>query len=184
MLLLSSGFLQSQQFTKTVVPVLNAFSEEIGAPIYLATRDEFEVLYLAHAALDNKAISLGFGVGSRVPLLSTGIGRALLVSASQEDRTTAIAHAPLEKHTSKTIINRSDIARKLNEASDAGVVFTDGEFELGVAALAMPFLSEEPFPLALGMSAEQDAFSSKYKMNVTSALRACRNHLADTIHML
>lgn len=183
-LLLASGFLQSRQFTKIVVPILNEFSREIDAPIYLAARDGYDVVYIAHAALENSAIRLGFGVGSRVPLLATSIGRALLLTASVDETSDAVDNAPLEQHTASTITDRAEIARALSRARDQGFVYSDGEFEPGVAALAMPLPASDPFPTAVGMSSDREAFSEGYQRKVVRALRSCRNQLSDTIRLL
>lgn len=180
-LLLSSGFLQSRHFTKTVVPLLNEFSREIASPIYLATRDGFDVVYLAHAALENQAISLGLGVGSRLPLLTTSIGRALLMTASEQERTDSIENAPLIQHTRKTTMERTEIAKCVEQARDREVVFCDSEFEAGVAAVAMPLPSINSFPIAIGMSSERETFTASYLRKVERALRSCRSNLANTI---
>lgn len=180
-LLLASGFLQSRHFTKTVVPVLNEFSRNLDAPIYLATRDGFHAVYLAHAALENRAISIGLGVGSRLPVLATGIGRALLLIASEDERYEVMAHAPLERHTTKSVLDRSVIAQKILEAEECGYAFADGEFEAGIAALALPFRKSNPFPLALGISSECERFSKTYLQTALRTLRSCRDHLADTV---
>ena len=183
-LLLASGYLHSSQFTKTVVPVLNEFSRDINAPIYLATRDNCDVVYLAHAALENRAISLGLGVGSRVPVMQTGIGRALLTIASDEERADVLANAPLERLTSKTLTDRGLVSEKLIEAEEKGFAFADGEFEAGIAALAVPFQRSAPFPVALGISSERERFSKTYIQTAVRTLRSCRNHLADAIDQL
>lgn len=180
-LLLASGFLQSRQFTKTVVPVLNEFSRSLDAPIYLATRDGNHAIYLAHAALENRAISIGLGVGSKVPVLPTGIGRALLVIAPEDERSDILGHAPLEKYTAKSILDRSIISEMVLEAEDCGYAFADGEFEAGIAALALPFRKSGPFPLALGISSERERFSKAYLKTALRALRSCRDHLEDAV---
>ena len=179
--MLASGFLQSRHFTKTVVPVLNEFSRSLDAPIYLATRDGIHAIYLAHAALENRAISIGLGVGSKVPVLSTGIGRALLVIASQDERSEILSRAPLEKHTTKSILDSSVIKQKVLEAEECGYAFADGEFEAGIAALALPFRRSSPFPLALGISSERERFSKTYLQTALRTLRSCRDHLADAV---
>ena len=183
-LLLASGFLQNRQFTKIVVPILNEFSREIRAPIYLAARDGYDVVYIAHAALENSAIRLGFGVGSRLPLLATSIGRGLLLTAPEDEVADAIDNAPLEQFTTSTITDRAEIAHALSRARDQGFVYSDSEFEPGVAALAMPLPASDPFPTAVGMSTDRETFSDAYKREVVRALRSCRNQLSDTIKLL
>ncbi len=180
-LVLASGFLRRSQLTKAVVPILNEYSREIGAPIYLATRDGHDVVYLAHAALENRAISLGFSIGSRLPLLSTSIGRALIAFLPQEEREALVAAAPLKAFTDRTIMDRAAILAELGKARDLGYAFADGEFEAGVAALAAPVASDAAFPIAIGVSLEREAFSEAFIQSSVRTLRHCRNNLADAV---
>lgn len=183
-LALSSGFLQSRQITKSIVPVLNQYSAELDTPIYLAMRDETEVIYLAHAALNNDAISLGLTQGSRVPLLSTGIGRALLMVTAHKVVQDLMQTVPLVAYTPQTIMSRKKISELISLHMQQGYAYSDSEFEAGVVGIAMPFLSDDPFPAAIGVSCEKEIVDEAYKVKAIRTLRACRNHLDDLIKML
>jgi len=183
-LALSSGFLQSRQITKSIVPVLNQYSAELETPIYLAMRDEMDVIYLAHAALSNDAISLGLTQGSRVPLLSTGIGRALLMVTQHSILKDLLQTAPLAAYTPQTIMSRKKISEAIRLHMQEGYAYSDSEFEAGVIGIAMPFLSDDPFPAAIGVSCEKEIVSDAYKTKAIRTLRVCRNHLGDLIKML
>ncbi|WP_226582499.1 IclR family transcriptional regulator [Acuticoccus sediminis] len=177
-LLLAGGFLHSRQFTKRVVPVLNQHSKAIGVPIYLAVRDGFDAVYLAHAGLEEGNISYGFSVGSRLPLLQTGIGRALLVSEAPEVARELVADAPLDAYTEHSITDRAEVARLVEEARATGYVYSDGEFEAGVVAVAMPLPRAETMGAAIGMSYARDRFEDgAYLTRVVEALRGCRQSL-------
>ncbi|MCI4665442.1 MAG: helix-turn-helix domain-containing protein [Neomegalonema sp.] len=177
-LVLAGGFLQSRRLVKSLVPILNEYSREIGAPIYLATRDGYDVVFLAHAALESRAIRFGFTIGSRVPLLATSIGRALTAFAPPEQRDELLANAPLKAFTERTSTDRAQIAAALQEARELGYAHVDGEFEAGVAALAMPASLWDEFPAAIGASFERAIFDTEHFKRAIPALRDCRNSLA------
>ena len=183
-LLLATGFLQSRQLTRTVVPILNQFSREIEAPIYFAMRDEFDAVFLAHSALESSAISLGFTIGSRLPVLSTSIGRALLACGPLDDVEAVISSAPLDRFTDRTLLDRAAIVQAVARVRDQGFAYVDGEFEPGVAAIAMPLPETASFSLAIGMSAERDAFTQSYVQQVVRTLRSCRQCMTDAVKLL
>lgn len=176
-LLLTGGFLQSRQFVKRVVPILGAHSRAIDAPIYLAVRDGHDAVYIAHASLDDTDISLGFGIGSRLPLLQSAIGRALVVG-EPEAVAVLVNEAPLRAYTPASVMDRTAIAEAITEAATQGYVYADGEFEAGVAALALPMPSAEGTVTAVGISAARERFDAPYKEAVLTALRACRQDLS------
>jgi len=183
-LTISGGFLQSRQITKSIVPILNQFSSDLGTPIYLAMRDDYNALYLAHAALENNAVSLGLTIGSRVPILSTSIGRALLIATEPAQIQDILKNAPLTKITPDTITNRQQLEDIIINCMKDGYAFSDNEFELGVAGLAMPFMLDGPFTAGIGIASERENFDYDFKKQVVRTLRACRNHLNDVIKLL
>ncbi len=80
-LVLAGGFLQGRRFGKLIQPILAAYSAQAGLPFSLAMQDESQAVYVAHAG-DQDEPRLGFTVGSRVPMDTTAIGRALLETDS------------------------------------------------------------------------------------------------------
>ena len=180
-LLLAGGFLQSRQLIKNVAPVLNEFSRELGAPIYLAVRDGYDVIYLAHAALESRAISIGFTVGSRVPLLATSIGRALAAFAPPEEIDDLIANAPLKAYTDRTTTDRQALRERLEQVRELGYAYVNGEFEAGVAAAAVPTRSDANFPTAIGVSFDHNALDDVFLQKATQTLRDCRNSLSGAL---
>lgn len=183
-LTISGGFLQSRQITKSIVPILNQFSNEVGTPIYLAMRDDYNVLYIAHAALENNAVSLGLTIGSRVPILSTSIGRALLIATEASQIQDILKNAPLIQHTPDTIVDRQKLGDIIINCMKEGYAYSDNEFELGVAGISMPFLFDGPFTAGIGIASERENFDEAFKKQVVRTLRACRNHLNDVMKLL
>ncbi|MEP2270736.1 MAG: helix-turn-helix domain-containing protein, partial [Marinobacter sp.] len=77
-LVLGSGFLRGNQFGRLVQPLIEMCARELGYSVGLAMRDGTEAVYVAQSSQRNARYTFGFTIGSRLPLLSTSIGRVLL----------------------------------------------------------------------------------------------------------
>ncbi|MEW5423244.1 IclR family transcriptional regulator C-terminal domain-containing protein [Amorphus sp. 3PC139-8] len=178
-LVLASGFLQARQFGKTIDPVLRSFSQQVPGGISMAMIDGLEAVYVAHASADARPASIGFTVGSRVPLLSTAIGRALVSSCSPEQAQILIENAPLKSFTASTLLDREKVAADIALTSERGYAFVDGEFEAGVAAVATPVRSESGECASLGISGDSARFLDEgYRSSIVNTLRECSKAVA------
>jgi IclR family pca regulon transcriptional regulator len=181
-LVLAGGFLQGRQFGKTVQPVLRAFSHRIGEPISMAMIDGYEAVYVAHAGGDTNTISIGFTVGSRLPLLPTSIGRALVAFSAPALRDDLIRNAPLQKFTAATVEDRDMIMKDITLTAERGYAFVDGEFEIGVAAIALPARTSGPEVAALGVSAASARFKEeRFQRTVLETLSECSSAVSGLI---
>lgn len=135
---LAGGFLQANAFGRQVQPVLNYHAAMLGADITLALRDGENVLLLAQSTVRDGPVSYGFTLGSRLPLLHTSLGRMLLACEPESLMQELVTRAPLPRHTERALENRADIAQAIGTARISGSCVTDGEFETGIAGLAVP----------------------------------------------
>lgn len=178
-LVLASGFLQGRQFGKTIDPVLRSFSQQISDGISMAMIDGLEAVYVAHAGAERRPASIGFTVGSRVSMLHTAIGRALVASCPPEQSLHLIDNAPLERFTPGTVLDRGAIAADIEATRQRGYAFMDSEFEAGVAAVAVPVRSDGGEIASLGISGNSARLRDEgYRNNVIDTLRECAKAIA------
>jgi IclR family pca regulon transcriptional regulator len=178
-LVLASGFLQARHFGKTIEPVLRSFSNQISESISMAMIDGYQAVYVAHAGADSRAVSIGFTVGSRAPLLQTAIGRALVSVSPPKRVKELIANAPIEQYTDRTEMDRDKIAVEIAAAANMGYAFADGEFEAGVAAIATPVKSDSSEIASLGISGSSARFKDEaFRQRVIDTLRDCAKAVA------
>ncbi|MEM7061220.1 MAG: IclR family transcriptional regulator C-terminal domain-containing protein [Pseudomonadota bacterium] len=156
---IAGGFLTSHDIGKWVQPVLNQYAEEMSGEIALAVRDDLRAIYIARSAVASARLSLGFSVGSTLPLLSTSIGRMLLASTPDGIRETFLLASEPQKHTQATLTDLGAIREKIDEAARLGFSYVEGEFELGAAGLAVPahFIGNRQAVLGTTASANQFA---------------------------
>lgn len=178
-LVLASGFLQGRQFGKTIEPMLLSFSRQIADGISMAMIDGLEAVYVAHAGAESRPASIGFTVGSRVWLLHTAIGRALVSACPPEKARKLIDNAPLETFTSRTVLDRESIAADIAATRQRGYAFMDGEFEAGVAAVAVPVRCDSGEVASLGISGNSARLGDEgYRNTVIDTLRDCAKAIA------
>ena len=177
-LILAGGFLQGRGFGKSIQPLIKSCSRELGEAISLAMIDGLEAVYVAHAGVEDYMVSFGFTIGSRVPLLQTAIGRALLAFGEPDAMQPLIEAAPLERFTGDTLMEREAIRGAVRTAAEKGYAFVDDEFEPGVAALAVPVGRRGTASAAIGISGTRDAYrSTEYFDKAVRTLRQCASAL-------
>ncbi|REC57069.1 IclR family transcriptional regulator [Rhodosalinus sediminis] len=158
-LVLAAGLLQGQRFGLTVQPVLEGFAAQARQPLMLTLRDGHDAVYVAHAGGPGILPRLGFTLGSRLPLLSTAVGRAMLGAETPGARAKLLAEAPLTAWTERTVTERSRLAQVVAETPPGTAVRNDGEFEPGITATAVGFRCESGEVAAVGHSAERALYA-------------------------
>ena len=87
-----------------------------------------------------------------------------------------MAAAPLEKFTPATVTDRAGIRKDVARVVERGYAFLDGEFEAGVAAVAVPVRTRGAEVAALGVSASSARFRQEpFRDSVIETLNECSN---------
>ncbi len=116
--------------------LMAALAEQTRETCFLGIRDERSVLYLAKAD-SPQAVRPAARVGTRNPLHSTGIGKALLAFGPPEEAL-EYADGPLEVKTPNTIVEPQRLAEELEATRARGYAIDDVENEDGVRCVAAP----------------------------------------------
>lgn len=169
-LTLAGSFLRGHQFGSVVQPLLNRYAAQIQLPVSLAIVDEESAVYIAQATLQDSEITFGFTVGSRLPLLHTAIGRALLSVSESGWASTAIAKIAFERYTSATVMNRKALRKAIAECKNAGSVVVSNEFEAGVTGIAVPVDSTGGTPAAVGTSCDSSSLRQAQQQQIIARL--------------
>jgi len=151
-LTLAGSFLRGHRFGTVVQPLLNRYAERVRSPVSLAIVDAQHAVFVAQSTLPDSGITFGFTVGSKLPLLHTAIGRALLSAGDSVWSGEAIATIPFQRYTPATVTNRRAIKRSVAECRDAGHAIVSNEFEPDVTGLAVPVNTPGGMVAAVGTS--------------------------------
>ena len=178
-LILASGFLRGNNFGKLIQPLLNNCASETGLAVSLAMSDEDHALLVAQSTLRSTSITYGFTIGSRLPLLHTAIGRALLAHGEAAWADNIIDNAPITQLTADSLLDRSKIRESVVEALRQGYAVVRGEFELDVTGFAVPIGRAGSVRAVLGVSDTSRALQDDARViDIVNALRRSAAELA------
>ena len=171
-LALGGGYLAALQVGRVVQPVLRQAAEALDMEVALATRDRLQALYVDRAAPASARVTLGFAVGSALPLLHTAVGRMLLARSAPEVVAAALAAMPERPYTEATEMDPARVAAAIETARAQGYALARGEFEPGAAGVAVPVGALDQIPFVLATTASVNRFEGEGALDrVLDALR-------------
>jgi IclR family pca regulon transcriptional regulator len=151
-LILAGSFLRGNQFGTHIQPLLNRFSGLIGHTVSLAISDGNSAVYVAQSTAQDDAVSFGFTVGSRLPLLHTAIGRMILAFSLQDWAKDTIRMTEFDQYTPETIMDRDVILTRVLRCRALGHAIVENEFEPGVTGFAVPVGGVDVLKAVVGTS--------------------------------
>jgi IclR family transcriptional regulator, pca regulon regulatory protein len=143
---LARGYLEAQSIPERVQPLLDAIMRQTGESSSAAILDGDEIVYVARSAT-RRIMSVGLGVGSRLPAHATSMGRALLAFLPPADLDAFCKRAPFPRLTSRTITDADGMRRELIRVRERGYALVDEELELGLRSIAVPVLEPSGLPV-------------------------------------
>lgn len=140
----------SSRLREIAVPFMQDLYEATRENIHLAVRDGFDALYVEKLS-GHRSVPIISRIGTRLPMHSTGVGKALLANAEQPF-IQAYCERPLPRFTRYTIAERGRLLRELRTTAERGYAQTNEEMTLGSCSVAVPVPSEHRAPtIALGI---------------------------------
>ncbi|WP_367117769.1 IclR family transcriptional regulator [Mesorhizobium sp.] len=130
---LSMGFIEEIRLVAN--PVLLDLSEKVQHLCSLALMDVPDVLTLLRAS-STAVPKVGGAVGDRMPLHSTGAGKAMLAMLPEDRRTELINSLTLTKRTYKTIVTHRELEREISQVEADGFGVADEENDVGIRSIA------------------------------------------------
>jgi IclR family transcriptional regulator, pca regulon regulatory protein len=151
---LGYSFLSSTSLSSRLQPSLERISEETGESSSAAMMDADDIVYVARSAT-RRIMSIGLGVGSRLPAHCTSLGRAILAYQPDETVETYLERIRLEARTPKTITSKAKLREVLKSIRVQGYAIVDEELELGLRSIAVPLVQRNgQVTIALNISAQ------------------------------
>ena len=144
---------------------MDALMRETGETANLGIEVKDEVFFVAQVET-YEAIRAFFPPGTRAPMHSSGIGKALLAWYPEEKTRGILARKGLEKFTSLTLTSDSALLRDLSRTRDRGFSIDDQERAEGMRCVAAPIFNAHGEPVA-GLSVSGPAF----RMGLSDATR-------------
>lgn len=132
---LGNAYFSSTPIARVAQPVLEHLSGELYESCSIATLDQYEVFYVARAAV-SRIMSVDLRVGSRLPAFCTSMGRVLLAHLPAERLEQYLSHAVLTPYTDRTVVLPARLKQILGSVRRNGFAIVDQELELGLRSLA------------------------------------------------
>ncbi len=160
-----TAFLRRTKVVERARQPMDALMRETGETSNLGVEVRDEVVFLAQVET-HEAIRAFFPPGTKGPMHSSGIGKALLAWYPDEKVRGIIARQGLEKFTSLTLTSETALLRDLARTRDRGFSIDDQERAEGMRCVAAPIFNAHGEPVA-GLSISGPAF----RMGLSDATR-------------
>ncbi|MFL7904058.1 IclR family transcriptional regulator [Azospirillum argentinense] len=138
---LAVGILRASLSRAPVRSVLRAVSAELGETCNVGVLDGGDVVYLDRVEVEHWPLRLQFGVGSRVPMHCTAMGKLFLATLPDGMRSRLLASGPFSAQTAYTLTDPDALAAELERIAARGYSLDDEEYVVGVFCVAVPILS-------------------------------------------
>lgn len=138
---LGYAYLASAPMPARLQPFLEKISEETGESSSAAMLDGDEIIYIARSAT-RRIMSVGLGVGTRLPAYCTSLGRAILAYQPQADIEAYLERVHIEARTRFTITDKQELLAALREVHEQGYAAINEELEIGLRSIAVPVQQE------------------------------------------
>lgn len=124
---------------------MQELADECGAGVLVAlgSRDENTITYLA-TARTKSVVALQLGVGSRISLARSAIGRAWLAACPADERKDILASLEAKAEPEDWPKIRAGIDRSAKEVAERGFCGNYGEWQPTVNSVAVPFRAQDP----------------------------------------
>ncbi|WP_291139499.1 IclR family transcriptional regulator C-terminal domain-containing protein [Hydrogenophaga sp.] len=134
---LGEAFVVSDQLTRIAQPILETLAERTKESASMAVLDAQEVVFVARAT-HRRSLSVGLGVGARLPAFASATGRVLLGGQPRDWVRFMLNRMSRPALTPKSITSVPKIVQQIDMAQRQGFALCDQELEVGLRSIAVP----------------------------------------------
>lgn len=138
---LGYSYLASQPIVNVVQPFIEQVSRETGESCSVSVLDGTEVVYIARY-MTHHIMSVNLGIGARLPVMATSMGRVLLAYKTPEEQQAFLENYTLESYTPYTLVERNALLKTLAQVRAQGYSIVNQELELGLRSIAVPIMDQ------------------------------------------
>lgn len=130
--------LANMRIRQVARPHMQALANYSGASVALGSRDRLNLLYVEHCRAKS-AVMLRLDLGSRIPIATTAMGRAMLVALPEKDRDWLLRHIARRERKRWPKL-RLGIERARKDFASRGFTLSVGEWQTDVTAVGVPLI--------------------------------------------
>jgi DNA-binding IclR family transcriptional regulator len=138
---LSLGYslITNMDILKTAHPLMQELADYSHAAVSVGARDRLGMVFLKGCHSTTATASLPMEPGSRIPIATTAMGRALLCGLPEKERESLMDHIRKED-VSEWPRYKAGIEQALKDYNDRGFCFSMGDWRKDVNAVGVPML--------------------------------------------
>jgi IclR family transcriptional regulator, acetate operon repressor len=142
-----AAFVRRRNFVAQALPFLRRLRDDTRETVNLGVADEGEVVILTQ--VESREIMRAITrAGGRAPVASSGIGKAILATYSDDDLAAIVQRHGLRRMTPKSIIGAGNLRDALKRVRKQGYAVDDEEFAIGMRCIAAAIYDEHGEALA------------------------------------
>ena len=134
---LGHAYLATTPLPDQLQPFLDRLAAAIQESCSCSVLDDTEIVYLARAA-QRRVMSIGLGVGSRLPAYCASMGRVLLAALPNEEVQAVLERSAIRPLTMRTLTEPALLMAEIERVRVQGYAIIDEELEIGLRSLAVP----------------------------------------------
>jgi len=140
---LSIGYstLANMRIRQVARPYMQELADYAGASVSLGTRDRLNVIYVEHCRA-RSAVMLRLDLGSRIPLATTAMGRALIAALPASEREWLLGHIARREGERWPQLRRG-IERAIADYGARGFALSVGDWQRDVSAVGVPLIAPD-----------------------------------------
>ena len=159
---------------------LNELSSET---VRLVTLDGDEGMHLAQLEAKNR-VGLYTLVGLKVPLYCTGSGKSILAYFSKDRLYQYLLRVPLKRYTNKTLQNRDDFYKEMEQIAEQGYALDRGEYYPDIIVVAASiFTTEQTRECSIAVAAPSYRFTQEHAHALAPEVMRSANEISKLIQM-
>lgn len=129
-------------------PTLQALSDESRETATLSIRSDWTRVYLEQVT-PPREVKMTVEIGKPFPLHAGSSGKAFLAFLEADEQERYLAQPELSALTPQTIIDRTELRKRLDEIAERGYAVSFGERQPGAVSIAAPILDRDSKPQAV-----------------------------------
>lgn len=159
--------------------ILDGLVRSVGETCNIGTLDASEIVYLDRVEAKHWPLRLQFGIGSRVPLHCTAIGKLFLAFLPARQRRELLTGLDLRPMTAATLTDRAALQTELAAICERGLSIDAEEYILGVVCVAAPiFNSAGQIRAGIAVQAPSARMSTEQALGLRDKLIAAAEQLS------
>jgi DNA-binding IclR family transcriptional regulator len=172
----------SQDLVQISVPVLTRLAESLDLSAHLGVLDGLEIVYLVRRA-PNNAFASNIRIGSRLPAHAANMGRIILAYQPPEQVDRVYAGTMLSAVTPHTAVTLTQLHAQLEADRDAGLAWSDGNYEANISSVAAAIFDATDTPIAaLNVSGQPASFEgAARRRQIAAAVRAAAYEISQRL---